>query len=77
MLAALLGPATSAVVLFCVFLVQALLFQDGGVTALGLNLINMGLVGCFGGALTLVLASALVPAERAARLRLGEALQYE
>jgi cobalt/nickel transport system permease protein len=49
LLAALLGPATAGVVLFCVFLVQALLFQDGGLTALGLNFINMGLVGCFGG----------------------------
>jgi len=49
LLAVLLGPATAGVVLFCVFLVQALLFQDGGVTALGMNLINMGLVGCFGG----------------------------
>jgi len=35
------------------------------------------LVACFGGALALVLASALIPAERAARLRLAEALQYE
>jgi cobalt/nickel transport system permease protein len=49
LLAVLLGPASASVVLFCVFLVQALLFQDGGITVLGPNMINMGLVGAFGG----------------------------
>ena len=49
LLAVLLGPASASVVLFCVFLVQSLLFQDGGITALGANFINMGLVGSFGG----------------------------
>ncbi|MBE9014312.1 energy-coupling factor ABC transporter permease, partial [Pseudanabaenaceae cyanobacterium LEGE 13415] len=29
--------------------VQAFLFQDGGVTALGANVFNMGLIGTFGG----------------------------
>jgi cobalt/nickel transport system permease protein len=32
-----------------VFIVQALLFQDGGLTALGANIFNMGLIGTFGG----------------------------
>jgi cobalt/nickel transport system permease protein len=45
LLAALLGPAVSSVVMFCVLLVQALLFQDGGLTVLGANFINMGLMG--------------------------------
>jgi putative ABC transport system permease protein len=35
------------------------------------------LVGCFVGGLTLILVSALLPAERAARLDLSKALQYE
>lgn len=35
------------------------------------------LAGSFAGAVTLVLAAALIPAERAARLALAEALQYE
>jgi cobalt/nickel transport system permease protein len=32
-----------------VILVQALLFQDGGVTALGANIFNMGFLGCYFG----------------------------
>ena len=39
------GRSWSSVVL----VVQALLFADGGLTALGLNVINMALVGAFGG----------------------------
>ena len=35
------------------------------------------LFGTFAGALALVLTAALIPAERAARLALHEALQYE
>jgi len=49
LLAVLLGPAVASVVMFCVLLVQALLFQDGGITALGANFINMGLLGAFTG----------------------------
>ncbi len=45
LLAVLLGPAVSSVVMFCVLVVQALLFQDGGLTVLGPNFINMGLMG--------------------------------
>jgi cobalt/nickel transport system permease protein len=49
LLAVLLGPAISSVVMFCVLLVQALLFQDGGLTVIGPNFINMGLMGtCLG-----------------------------
>lgn len=45
LLSVILGPGISSVVMFCVFLVQALLFQDGGLTVLGANFINMGLMG--------------------------------
>ncbi|WP_165074812.1 energy-coupling factor ABC transporter permease [Paludisphaera rhizosphaerae] len=47
--AVLLGPWAGAVVIAAVLLVQCLLFQDGGVTALGANFVNMGLVGAVGG----------------------------
>jgi cobalt/nickel transport system permease protein len=43
--AVMLGPWGGAVVLAAVLLVQALLFADGGVTALGANFVNMGLLG--------------------------------
>ncbi|RME23655.1 MAG: cobalamin biosynthesis protein CbiM [Deltaproteobacteria bacterium] len=49
LLSVMLGPPVAAVVMFCVLLVQALLFQDGGITALGANFINMALVGVLAG----------------------------
>ncbi len=45
----LLGPWGGAVVIAAVLLVQCFLFGDGGVTALGANFINMGLIGAVGG----------------------------
>lgn len=47
--AVLLGPWAGAVVIAAVLLVQCFLFGDGGVTALGANFINMGLIGAVGG----------------------------
>ena len=41
----LLGPWAAMLVLTCVVGVQALLFQDGGLLALGANIFNMGVVG--------------------------------
>ncbi|MFH1834579.1 MAG: energy-coupling factor ABC transporter permease [Methanobacteriota archaeon] len=43
--AVFLGPWTASIVMASVFIIQALLFQDGGITALGANIINMGLIG--------------------------------
>lgn len=43
--AVLLGPGAAVVVMACVLIVQALLFSDGGVLALGANIFNMALVG--------------------------------
>jgi cobalt/nickel transport system permease protein len=45
--AILIGPWASVVVLTCVVGVQALLFQDGGLLALGANIFNMAIVGSF------------------------------
>ena len=47
--AVLLGPWAGAVVIAAVLIVQCLLFGDGGVTALGANFVNMGLIGSIGG----------------------------
>jgi cobalt/nickel transport system permease protein len=41
----LLGPWAGCLVLTAVLAVQALLFQDGGLIALGANIFNMGIVG--------------------------------
>lgn len=46
---ALLGPWAGSLVMVAVFIVQAVLFQDGGLTVLGANIFNMGLVGTFAG----------------------------
>jgi cobalt/nickel transport system permease protein len=42
--AILLGPAMGVVVVSVVVIVQALLFADGGVTALGVNVLNMAII---------------------------------
>jgi cobalt/nickel transport system permease protein len=47
--AALLGPSAAVVVLTAVLLVQCFMFADGGITALGANIFNMGLIGSVGG----------------------------
>ncbi len=44
LVAALLGPAAAIVVVTTVLVVQCFLFADGGVTALGANILNMGIV---------------------------------
>ncbi|MFO0892398.1 MAG: energy-coupling factor ABC transporter permease [Isosphaeraceae bacterium] len=43
--AVMLGPWAGAVVIGAVLLVQCFLFGDGGLTALGANFLNMGMVG--------------------------------
>jgi len=43
--AVVLGPWAGMVVMTCVVGTQALLFQDGGLLALGANIVNMGVVG--------------------------------
>jgi cobalt/nickel transport system permease protein len=46
---ALLGPWAGTLVMTVVFIVQAVVFQDGGLTVLGANIFNMGLIGTFAG----------------------------
>jgi cobalt/nickel transport system permease protein len=47
--AVLLGPFTGAVVVAVVVIVQAFALADGGLTALGYNVLNMAVVTAFGG----------------------------
>jgi cobalt/nickel transport system permease protein len=47
--AAIVGPWHALVVMAVVLAVQALLFQDGGITAFGANLLAMGGAGALGG----------------------------
>jgi len=49
LIAILLGPWASVLIMTTVLTVQCLVFQDGGITALGANIFNMGVVGGFSG----------------------------
>lgn len=49
LLAITLGTAPAAVVMTAILVIQALLFQDGGVLALGANVFNMALAGVAAG----------------------------
>lgn len=53
--AILVGPYTGALCISIVLVVQALLFADGGVTALGTNIVNMAVIGVAAGYGTAVL----------------------
>jgi len=45
--AILLGPWAGVLIMTCVLVVQCLIFQDGGLFALGANIFNMGIVASF------------------------------
>ena len=47
--AVLLGPWLGSIVVTVVLIVQALVFADGGLSALGLNVFNMAIIGAIGG----------------------------
>jgi cobalt/nickel transport system permease protein len=49
LVAILVGPWVGALCISIVLVVQALLFADGGITALGANITNMALIGVFAG----------------------------
>ena len=53
--AILVGPFTGALCVAIVLIVQALLFADGGVSALGTNITNMSVIGVAAGYATAVL----------------------
>lgn len=62
--AVFLGPFAGAIVLTCVLVVQCLIFQDGGLTAMGANIFNMAIVGTMGGYLLYKGISLLMPSRK-------------
>jgi len=44
-----LGPAAAGVVMIAILAIQSLVFQDGGILALGANIFNMAIVGVIAG----------------------------
>ena len=74
--AVLVGPWVGVLCITVVLVVQCLLFADGGLSALGLNVVNMALVTCLGGwvvfrAMRLVLPRSHVGVTVAAALAAG------
>lgn len=61
--AVLLGPSAAVLVMTCVLLVQCLMFADGGLTCLGANIFNMGIVSVCGGYFVFCLARRLIRIE--------------
>ena len=47
LLAILLGPHAATLVMASILIVQCLIFQDGGLLALGTNIFNMGVIPCY------------------------------
>lgn len=62
MAAVLLGPSVGAVVVTIVVVVQALVFADGGLTALGYNVLNMAIIPAYGGYAVFRLLRRILPA---------------
>jgi cobalt/nickel transport system permease protein len=59
--AVLVGPWLGAICVALVLVVQALFFADGGVSALGLNIVNMALIGALGGYAVFVAIRTITP----------------
>jgi len=72
LVAIVLGPGLGAIVISSVVIIQCLIFQDGGLLALGCNIINMALVPSFLGYFVYKSATAARPGP--ARIFLGAVL---
>lgn len=59
--AILLGPSVGVVVVTVVVVIQALAFADGGLTALGYNILNMAIVPAYGGYAVFRLVRKIMP----------------
>lgn len=66
--AILLGPWTGVLIMTCVLVGQCLIFQDGGLLALGANVLNMGIIGSFGSYYAYRLFTSLLGDSRRSRL---------
>jgi cobalt/nickel transport system permease protein len=66
--AILLGPWASVLIMSCVLIAQCLIFQDGGLLALGANILNMGIIGSFSSYYVYRLVTSLLANTRRSRL---------
>jgi cobalt/nickel transport system permease protein len=68
LIAILIGPWASVLVMTSVLAVQALLFQDGGLLAIGFNAFNMGVIAAFVGYAAYVMVRRLLGNARLSQL---------
>ena len=68
--AVLLGPWVACLVMAVVISTQALAFADGGVSALGANIVNMGVIGALFAGFAIAAGVRVLPATRGALLGL-------
>jgi cobalt/nickel transport system permease protein len=66
LLALTIGPSAAVVVMTAILVVQALVFQDGGLLALGANVLNMAVIGVWAGYLPAKLLGRRAGSRRAA-----------
>jgi len=66
--AILLGPWAAVLIMSCVLIAQCLIFQDGGLLALGANIFNMGIVASFSGYYLYRLATSLLGDNKKSKL---------
>jgi cobalt/nickel transport system permease protein len=59
--AIILGPWAGLLIMSCVLIAQCLIFQDGGLLALGANIFNMGIIGCFSSYFIYKVVTKIVP----------------
>jgi len=64
--AVLVGPWTGAICLTLVLVVQGLVFADGGLSAVGLNVLNMAFIGGVGGYAVFAMLRRVAPSTRGA-----------
>jgi len=71
--AVLLGPSLACLVLTVVLTMQAFLFADGGITALGANVLNMGVIGALAVGAAMLAGRRVLPRSRTAFLAVAGA----
>jgi cobalt/nickel transport system permease protein len=73
LIAVFVGPLAGSLVMASILAVQALFFQDGGITTLGANILNMGLIGAILGYWLYFLISRVVGGKRGRMMGAGVA----
>ena len=73
LIAVFVGPLAGSLVMASILAVQALFFQDGGITTLGANILNMGLIGAILGYWLYFLISRVVGGKRGRMVGAGAA----